>query len=195
MIDEFLKKFPEKIYFYVPKKEGDQFSDKVELHSIPTVVASYFSIFREQVIRHWNLENDMTDHLGSQINPFNVEHLDIDIRSLNTVSKLLGSDHESVTLLTPDEVYVCDDVVKKLCLDKFRSTYFHRSRQNDQTHGTYKIKVVQETKLSLSEENVSRKDWFKNRIVIVKERWKGATHCAFEYVLPKEVLAVKRMWI
>jgi hypothetical protein len=49
--------------------------------------------------------------------------------------------------------------------------------------------------LSLKEENISREPWFKQKIVIVKERFIGATHKAFEYQLPKEVLAVKRMWI
>lgn len=80
-------------------------------------------------------------------------------------------------------------------MDRLRATYFNRSRLNDQTNSAYKIKVVQEDKLSLREENVSKKEWFKKKIVIVKDTWRGATHCAFDYVLPKEVLAVKKFWI
>ena len=83
---------------------------------------------------------ELGNHLGSEANPFDAEPLNIDIHSLLTVEKLLTKDHTMITLLDQEEVSKCDDVVKKLCLDKYRATYFHRSRENDQTLTTYRIK-------------------------------------------------------
>lgn len=117
------------------------------------------------------------------------------MKSLLTVAKLLSDDHQTISLLTQDEVRECDKVVSRLHLDRLRSTYFYRSRQNDQTCSTYHIKIDQEAKLALDDHNQSRKPDFRERVVLVKERFKGATHCAFDYLVPEEVLAVKRFRI
>jgi len=45
----------------------------------------------------------------------------------------------------------------------------------------------------LNDENQSRKPDFKERVVLFKERWFGAYCCSFNYTLPKEVLAIKKV--
>jgi hypothetical protein len=74
------------------------------------------------------VDEDKPPLLGSEDNPFNIKEVGVDIKSLMTVAKLLSSDHESIKTLTVNDVKQCDKFVKKLCLDKYRATYFHRSR-------------------------------------------------------------------
>jgi hypothetical protein len=47
-------KFPENIYIYCPDK-CDVDNEDVELHAIPTEIASYFGVLREKIIRFWDL--------------------------------------------------------------------------------------------------------------------------------------------
>lgn len=101
------------------------------INFISTEVASYFAVLRDQVIRNWNVWTMPIDYLGSENNPFDVASFDIDVRSILIVSKLLTKDHHLVPSLKIDEVVKCDHIVKALALDKHRSTYFYRSREND----------------------------------------------------------------
>jgi hypothetical protein len=137
----------------------------------------------------------INDYLGSETNPFSLEDFKVSEKAFLTVCKLLSINHLQVTKLSKEEVKACDKVVEQLCLDKYRHRYFFRSREGDETHGSYKIKILQPTKISLDEENVSRKSDFKETIVIVKERFIGKTSKAFEYKLPDDVIAVKNFKI
>jgi hypothetical protein len=58
------------------------------------------------------------DFIGSIDDPFDLAVLEIEPKSLLNVSKLLTKDHHLCSCLKPDEVRECDDVVKKLALDK-----------------------------------------------------------------------------
>lgn len=51
MIDDFIKKLPDKIYFYNSKhiKKPD---DEMQVNFIPIHIASSFAVLRDQVIRH-----------------------------------------------------------------------------------------------------------------------------------------------
>lgn len=130
VINEFRAKFPERLYFTASAGAGNEATTNVgvALQSIPTETASYFAVLRDHVIRHWNLDDLEMRHLGSEHDPLDLKHLGIDNKALLTVAQLLSKDHKKVPLLTPEEVEKCDEVVRKLALDKYRATYFHRSR-------------------------------------------------------------------
>lgn len=57
----------------------------------------------------------------------------------------------------------------------------------------YTIKIDQPAKISLDDEDQTRKPNFGTSIVIVKERFAGMTSKGFEFKLPPEVFAVRRM--
>ena len=194
LIEEFTKKFPKKLFFYESNKANAD-EDDMQLNFMSTEVAGYFAVVRDLVIRHWDVQDLGLDYLGSENNPFDLAPFKIDAKTLLIVSKLLTADHHLVTCLKPQEVAKCDQVVQALALDKYRATYFYRSRQNDQTGSLYHIEIAQADKISLDDEDAARKPEFGTTIVVVKERFAGATHTAFSYKLPPEVLAVRRFQI
>lgn len=136
-----------------------------------------------------------SEYLGSAENPFNLFKYKISQKAFVTVCKLLSPEHYKVQKLTIEEVKECDRVVEVLGIDHNRATYFYRSRQGDQTHGTYKMNIQQDTKVSLDDENQSRQRDFRTRVVIVKDRFRGATSKGFEFKIPDDVLAIKRFRI
>ena len=67
MIKDFTDKFPEKIYLYCSKCDEAKDGEDVEIHTIPTEIASYFGVLRERIIRYWNLDEvDKEQYLGSE---------------------------------------------------------------------------------------------------------------------------------
>lgn len=162
------------------------------MSSIPLDIASCFAVLRDLVIRHWDVDSTNEYFYGSVNDPFDLAPFQIDPKSLLTVTKLLTKDHHLVTCLTPEEVLQCDAVIQKLALDKYRTIYWYRSRQNDQTESRYTIKIAKDAKISINEATETKKPGFKEKIVIVKERFSGLTHTALEYTFPPEVLAVRR---
>lgn len=74
------------------------------------------------------------DRIGQINNPLDLSKLDLDPLYIKIVSQLISfEDHEAVPSLTKEDIIKCDEVVKKLVLDRQRATYFSRSRQYDQT--------------------------------------------------------------
>lgn len=78
--------------------------NKMQVHSIATEIASCFSVFRDQVIRHWDYEDFQDDSIGTVNNPFDLKYLEIDPKTLINVAKLLTKDHKLLTCLNHLEV-------------------------------------------------------------------------------------------
>lgn len=78
------------------------------MNKISTKVASYFSVFRDMAIRHWDVYNLGDEYIGSYNNPMDITPYGINIKTLLTVSKLMTSDHTLVSKLTPSDVEACD---------------------------------------------------------------------------------------
>jgi hypothetical protein len=76
----------------------------MQVNFIPLAVASSFAVLRDLVIRHLDPNSIKTDFVGSIDVPFDLALLEIEPKTLITVSKLLTKDHHLVTCLTPDEV-------------------------------------------------------------------------------------------
>lgn len=68
VINEFHAKFPKKLFFVVSSddKDGSAKNDNVAMQSISTEIASYFAVLRDQVIRHWNLNDLEFRYSGSE---------------------------------------------------------------------------------------------------------------------------------
>ena len=82
------------------------------------------------------------NYIGSENEPFDLAPFEIDIKYLLIVVKLISNDHNLIVSLKPEEVAKCDKIIRNLALDKYRSTYFYRSRQNDQTQSLYTINIA-----------------------------------------------------
>lgn len=90
-------------------------------------------MLRDRAIRHWDIEDFQMDAVGTINDPFDLHEFHIDPKTLINVAKLLTKDHKLITSMSLTEVKKCDKVVQVLGLDKYRSTYWYRSRQGDQT--------------------------------------------------------------
>lgn len=86
IIDNFREKFPAKFYVCKP---GESDADDQKTHHVSTETASCFSVLRELVIKEWDLDGSMVDHVASSGNPFDVQKLGISMKALLTVCKLL----------------------------------------------------------------------------------------------------------
>jgi len=141
LIYNFTSQFHSKFYIGCQPNELKSHNTEYFCHYISTEIASYFAILREKAIRIWNVYEKSESDIGSETTPFDLSNFGVTEKAFFNVCKLLSPHPQSIVKLTKAEVKECDRVVEVLRLDKFRYLYFHRSREGDTTHGSYKISI------------------------------------------------------
>ena len=131
-------------------------------------------------------------YLGSESNPYVNDG--VVWAAFLDVCALISEDLYEAADMTPDKVFECDEVVRRLELDTYRARYFYRSRLNDQTNFHQQITVKTLLNFTSPQQSIQNGQSGTHQNTLSAGSIEGIdSHLVLEYEIPRGVEAVAEM--